>query len=313
MKFHPFIDFIQNFKVKFIPNAKSLEILDLIRRIDIFASLTLSDAYELLQMCKHKHYEDGDTVVRHGTPGDAFYVIVRGEASVMVPHDKVKSPKHRAESRHAVVKRYISGDFFGEQALVTSGGVRTADIIAQSSLHLLEFNACDFTWILEHTDVPSRIRQLTESRNNYVWDTLMRNSVFKTLSTSQKTQLELALRKVEYRAGDRVWSQGDPCEYAVFVEDGNFCFDKKSDTPSRRRSLNLIVPTISSTSDKGYSLGAFLGEVDRLMSPDSVKAETNLKAVSSGSLLRIDRSDLRRFLSENPGILLAVRGRQCIL
>lgn len=290
--------------VSHVQHAKALEILDLIRRIDIFTSLTLSDAYELLQMCHDRTYMKGEHVVRRGTFGDSFYVIVRGEADVIVSHDDQKS---------AVVKKYVSGDFFGEQALMNRGGIRTADIIASSTLQVLEFKACNFTWILEHTDAPNRIRQLTESRSNGVWDILLKNSVFATLSSFQKTQLEFKLRKVTFKANTSVWNTGDLCDFAVFIQHGSFRLSKAPTLRRRRRSFQAMAGKDVHPDGLEFTNGAFLGEIDSLMSSERCVAATSLLAKTSGAILRIEKVDLHHFLLENPGVLLALSGRDSIL
>ena len=112
---------------------------------------------------------------------------------MLVPYSPTKHANTNKSARHAVLKRYIAGDYFGEAALMTAGGLRTADIVASSDLDVLEFDATDFRWLLHNTDAPRRISMLMESRRNFVWDTIMANKVFATLSSFQKTQLEVSI------------------------------------------------------------------------------------------------------------------------
>jgi CRP/FNR family transcriptional regulator, cyclic AMP receptor protein len=81
-----------------------------------------------------QRFMEGATIVRQGEPGDAFYVIVEGEA-------KVKDQSGRTLSR------LIPGDFFGEISLM-DGGPRTATVVAETNLTALALSRKDFAALL---------------------------------------------------------------------------------------------------------------------------------------------------------------------
>lgn len=63
----------------------------------------MADALEMVG------YEDGNTIVRQGEPGDDFYIIVEGTALVL---------QHRAEGEEPTeVGRLGQSDYFGEGTL----------------------------------------------------------------------------------------------------------------------------------------------------------------------------------------------------
>lgn len=66
---------------------------------------------------------EGAAVVREGEIGDAFYVILEGEAKVVHPSGRV-------------VNHLYPGDFFGEISLL-DGGPRTASVVAATPLTML--------------------------------------------------------------------------------------------------------------------------------------------------------------------------------
>jgi CRP-like cAMP-binding protein len=82
-----------------------------------------------------QRFMEGATIVREGEPGDAFYVIVEGEA-------KVKDRNGRTLSR------LIPGDFFGEISLM-DGGPRTATVVAETHLTALALSRKDFGALLQ--------------------------------------------------------------------------------------------------------------------------------------------------------------------
>jgi CRP/FNR family transcriptional regulator, cyclic AMP receptor protein len=62
------------------------------------------------------------TIVREGEPGDAFYVVLAGQAKVT--------------SNGKLVNRVLPGDYFGEISLL-DGDVRTATVTTETPMSLL--------------------------------------------------------------------------------------------------------------------------------------------------------------------------------
>jgi subfamily B ATP-binding cassette protein HlyB/CyaB len=99
----------------------------------VFAPLSPADIRSLLSCLHTKEYEKGATVVKEGEPGDAYYIIRSGSATVVL-----ESQGNR------VVRHLKTGDGFGELALLT-GHPRAATVITNepSSLFRLEKNDFD--------------------------------------------------------------------------------------------------------------------------------------------------------------------------
>jgi drug/metabolite transporter (DMT)-like permease len=75
----------------------------------------------------------GESVVMEGTPGDAFYVIERGSATVT------------RDANH--LRGLDGGDFFGELALL-NGGDRTASVVAATDMRVRVIRRRDFGTVL---------------------------------------------------------------------------------------------------------------------------------------------------------------------
>ena len=88
-----------------------------LRRFPPLATLSDSECTTLHRLLDELRVPRGATVVARGEPADALYLIERGEAGV----------------RGETLRR---GDCFGEIGLLT-GGLRTADVVASTPLHLL--------------------------------------------------------------------------------------------------------------------------------------------------------------------------------
>lgn len=106
--------------------------------VPILASLSRDEKLTLLDAFEEKSFRPGDTVVRQGDPGDLFYVIKEGEASVY------QESEAGARKR---VNQLFKADFFGEGALL-SDEPRGATVEATAPLTCLTLDRATFTAVL---------------------------------------------------------------------------------------------------------------------------------------------------------------------
>ena len=90
-----------------------------LQRIPLFSELSLDEVQQIALLFKERHFAAGETVVKEGADGAAFFLIESGDAAVSV------AGKERANLG--------PGDHFGEIALIDEG-VRSATITATSDL-----------------------------------------------------------------------------------------------------------------------------------------------------------------------------------
>jgi CRP/FNR family cyclic AMP-dependent transcriptional regulator len=90
-----------------------------LQRVPLFVDLSEDEVQQIALLFKERHFVAGETVVKEGADGAAFFLIESGEASVTV--------------RGAERANLGPGDHFGEIALVDEG-VRSATIAATSDL-----------------------------------------------------------------------------------------------------------------------------------------------------------------------------------
>jgi len=107
---------------------------DALAQVPLFNGVPSRFVKHLADKMDEQRFMEGATIVREGEPGDAFYVIVEGEA-------KVKDRNGRTLSR------LIPGDFFGEISLM-DGGPRTATVVAETKLTALALSRQDFAKLL---------------------------------------------------------------------------------------------------------------------------------------------------------------------
>jgi CRP/FNR family transcriptional regulator, cyclic AMP receptor protein len=115
--------------VRLHKNAK----VDLLRRVPLFANLGKRDLERLGGIADELDLGATRTLIREGTRGREFFVLVEGEAKV------TKNDRRLATMR--------AGDFFGEIALITDVP-RTSSVTAETPVRLLVLTKRDFQRLL---------------------------------------------------------------------------------------------------------------------------------------------------------------------
>lgn len=106
-----------------------LDIAAFLREVEIFQKLTAEDAERLAADATEHVFEAGAKMVRRGEPGDCMFVLIDGQARVPVFGEK---------GEQLFVAQLVSGDVFGEMALLT-GVPRSADVEAVTACRCLVF------------------------------------------------------------------------------------------------------------------------------------------------------------------------------
>jgi CRP/FNR family transcriptional regulator, cyclic AMP receptor protein len=93
--------------------------IEALRRVPLFADLTDAELRQIALLFKERQFAPGETVVKEGADGAAFFLIDTGEATVSV-----------AGAERPGLK---AGDYFGEIALIDEGA-RSATITATTQM-----------------------------------------------------------------------------------------------------------------------------------------------------------------------------------
>ena len=109
------------------------EALDLVAQVPLFGSLNKRHLRRVVRLAEFKEYRGGRTVVREGARGDAFFIVLAGQARVETPdgHGHGLGP----------------GDYFGELSLL-DGAPRAATVTASEDLTTLRLSRAAFGKLL---------------------------------------------------------------------------------------------------------------------------------------------------------------------
>ena len=93
--------------------------IEALEAVPLFAGLNPDELQQIALLFKERHFSAGETVVKEGSDGAAFFLIIEGEAAVSV----------NGRERTGL----SAGDHFGEIALIDEG-VRAATITASQRM-----------------------------------------------------------------------------------------------------------------------------------------------------------------------------------
>ncbi|WP_166829220.1 FAD-dependent oxidoreductase [Thalassoroseus pseudoceratinae] len=110
------------------------------------------------------HFEPGETVFRQGDLGDSLYIILEGEAEVLV-----EKPGTNGEPTQEVVAKLTPGEYFGEMALLNNR-TRSATVRCHKPLSLLALRQGDFRALV------SNLPEMKESFQRVMDDRSRENS-----------------------------------------------------------------------------------------------------------------------------------------
>src|SRR5690606_29946823 len=124
----------------------------------------------IIECCREEQYYFGETIVKEGDPGDAYFILLEGRARVF---------KRGENGGDIPLNVLTAGDEFGEMALLEEG-TRTASVRCSSDVRLYRLRRADFNRIL---DEEPELRHYQQLRIRYlkIHNFLRETSSFGTL------------------------------------------------------------------------------------------------------------------------------------
>ncbi len=109
-------------------------------RVPLFSQMQPEARKEIVAHFKVLRAKQGATIVREGEPGDSMYFIASGKVGVYTSlMEAAENSEESVKEEQLLLASLKSGDFFGEQALVTDE-TRSATVVALSNTNLLRLS-----------------------------------------------------------------------------------------------------------------------------------------------------------------------------
>lgn len=132
---------------------------NIVAKVPFFQTIGASTIAEVARLLRPRDYPAGAVIVRRGEPGDCMYFVASGEVEIEL------SP---------APLRLVTGDFFGEIALLT-GTPRTATVVAAQACTLLRLDIVEFRELMgRQPDLARVIYDAAHQRLGAVGDERMR-------------------------------------------------------------------------------------------------------------------------------------------
>jgi CRP-like cAMP-binding protein len=112
--------------------------IELLANVPLFSGLPPRHLRRIRDLAEPADFMAGASLVKQGTPGDAFFVILEGEAKVV--------------AGRRTINRLMPGDYFGEISLL-DGSERTASVISETPLKVLMIDRARFLRLLQDEGV----------------------------------------------------------------------------------------------------------------------------------------------------------------
>ena len=107
--------------------------IDLLKEVSLFSGCSQSELRSIAQLGTPVTVEEGELLTAKGEVGREFFLVLSGVASCKLGKREVAE--------------FTRGGYFGELALL-HGGIRTADVVADTDMELLVLDAREFRSML---------------------------------------------------------------------------------------------------------------------------------------------------------------------
>jgi CRP-like cAMP-binding protein len=256
------------FKTRAPGYERTYEVLEVLKHLDFFESLTAEKAQEFVTIIEERRVEKGRHIIHKGEAGKYFYIIRSGNVSIR--DDELIG--------HKVFGTY---EYFGEVALL-SEVPRTADVVAETDVRLYAVEKDKFLSFIYGTQFEKTLRRLVTNRSSETWNIMVSSPTLQRLTSYQRTWMESILVPKDYKGPGVLIKEGKSLEQFFVVRDG------KAEVSRNERVL--------ATLGRGDCIGAMHRIHGDELAQFSVSYKGDLK------LFSIDRQDVLDFIEGNPGV-----------
>jgi CRP/FNR family cyclic AMP-dependent transcriptional regulator len=128
--------------------TRSSEVVELLARVPVFATLEQSDLERIAQLAVPRHFQPGQAVFREGDQSDTCYIVREGHARAVRSH---------GDGRTITLATFGPGDIFGELAMFEDER-RSATVEAIEPISVVAVLGPDMRRLMtEHPEISTRL------------------------------------------------------------------------------------------------------------------------------------------------------------
>ena len=201
----------ENFKARYIEKTQDQiqRIKSMIIHSFIFGNLESKDMEIVINAMEEKKYKSGDIIIKQGENGDILYCIEEGECECY----------KKIENEEKLVKKYQSGDSFGELALLYNSP-RAATVKAITDV---------ITWCLDRETFNNIVKDAAQKKREKYENFLKKVDILSTIDSYELTQICDALKNEVYNKGDFIIREGESGNVFYILEEGEAIATKAFD------------------------------------------------------------------------------------
>lgn len=256
------------FETKSPEYESTYKTLGVLKHLDFFDSFPVEKVQNFISIIEEEHYKKGDVIIKLGTTGDKFYIIVSGNVAVR-------------DEKLTFGKVFGEFEYFGEVALLTEQK-RTADIIALTEVITYSIEKHKFRSFIAGTEFEATLHRLIKNRNDETWEILNISPYLQQLTSYQKTWIESILESKELTGPGILCREGRPLDAIYIIRAGevNVSKNDKPVTSLKRGDIVGAMHNIQRGNAADYTY-SYKGPI---------------------KLFVISQENVQEFLVKNPGI-----------
>ena len=218
----------------------------------------------MLQSSFQRTFDAGTAIFEQGDEVRGFYIIQKGECVVQA--------RAAPDAPLREVTRLGAGDFFGETGLLEGRGRRNTTVTCATPVEVLMIDSPMF---MELQSSGKGVAQRMRDRLGRRQRTRLRRAIELSQPDGRR-----ALQRVQYKAGETVFAQGDAASHFYIVSNGTLAAEFTASTGERAR-----LRTLGAGDQIGHD--AMLGECH----------DTTVRCVTDATLLAVPRDSLQHALT----------------
>ncbi len=248
------------------------DVRTLLQRAPLFAEFSPAEIQKIAARVRVENFARGQVIIQQGDAGDKFYLLRRGRAEVL---------RRDAEGLESKTDELVSGDYFGERALLT-GEPRNATIRAATPVEAVSLSKKDFDRLVRSGFEGDRKVDAAVRRLNLLW----RIPIFADFSAFELRHLATQLERVRLPVDHPVVQQGDHGDEFYIIETGQV-------------AVRVQLPNGETVETALLGPGEYFGEIALLM---NVPRTATVLTTQPTQLLTINAENFRRVVWQSQGV-----------